>query len=908
MPNNKVSLKNNLSKNENSHKVLGKINYGSNMVDKVERATKNQAKKVKESGFASQFDTIMLDATEPVGVNQSNIIKRGDKREFDTSLQRDIDFVNEYSEFLPTQMHYDVTDTVEMMSSNMDYHSSKRDLTTNNLDHSHRLFLNTGQDPFYKSKSEFDPVNIIEPMKDLTYVNGAPVFTDYLESRYLPSNKNNMGDLPFKSGLKVLPGIHGETDPANTVYRTNPKNVDELRSKTNPKISFKANKIESGLKGEMRGTDYNLTKYKKKTYKHRNMDDYLPNAAVVNKRKLDPKVKKSTTNRSVSAQEFGHLNDSNKGKKHISKYTETSKTSFNDDSISRSISNKSNKPVLQNKGSYSNNPNERTTTSHDIAGSLYAPSEGNYVLDPNDIPLNTLRQLMIEGDTNIGVTETNNSKSYVFSKDFILPTNNRTNTAINNIEGNMKPDVNVGYSYDPNDIARQTIRETTEVQEYTGNLKPDVGQTHYYNDKDKARQTIRETTEVQQYAGSLKPDVGQTHYYNDKDLAKQTIRETTEVNQFDANIQPTYGGLNTVFTDRAKQTIRETTEVKQYDSNIQPTYGGLNTVFTDKAKQTIRETTENQNYVGNLNPEIKATNYYDDKDSARQTIRQTTENQQHVSNIQPTYGGINTHFSDKAKQTVKETTEVQKHVTNLQSSYGGPNYTNYKEKARPTIKQSTLYSSNGNIRSDGKSYTRDENDKAKETIKETTLHQEVGYALGTVNGEKGYALDKNDKAKTTTKETTLFSRKGNAAAEVNKSYAKDRTDVARPTIKQNTLLKNRTGPLGAEVEKKVSHEAANNMDIDERREILTYNRMPNKRSDKGIRVLNKKELRLKEENFLERENYGCDTSNSNIGQLKKIFTRNKLALNNPGYRINNDFINTLESNPLVNDIRHQKNK
>lgn len=946
MPNYKPCANNILKKNlSKKNKNIGQVNYESNLLEKVNKATKRQAKKVRETGFATQFDSIRLDDVEPVGINQSNVIKRGNKNEFDTSLQRDIDFTNDYSEFLPTQMHYGVEDNIELMSSNLNYHSSKRDMTNYNTDHSHRLALNTGVDPYYKSKSDFDPKNIIEPMRDLTYVNGAPVYTDYLETRYIPSNKNNMGQLPFKNNLKVLPGIHGEIDPANTVYRTLPKNVDELRSKTNPKLVYEADKVESGLKGEMRGTDYNLTKYKKKSYRDRPIDDYLPHSSTVSKRKLDPKVQAPNTNRSKSVSDFGHLHDSNKGKKHISKYTETGKITYNDDGISRSVSNTSNKPVLQNKGSFSNTPTQRVSTNHSIAGSLHTPNEGNYIIDPKDIPLVTLRQLMVDGDTNIGITDTNNAKqSYVFSKDFILPVNNRASTSSKTMEGSIKPDVNALYTYDPNDVARQTIKQTTVDNKYSGSLKPDVNAIHTYDPNDIAKQTIKQTTIDNKYSGSLKPDVNALYTYDPNDLAKQTIRQTTQDNKYLGGIKP---DVEQIYyfddNDKPKETIKQTTSLSKYTGSLNPEVKATN-YFNNKdlARQTIKQTTSSLTLDAPLNTEIKSGHYYNQNEKARPTIKETTSRLSADGNINPTYSGPNfVNYNDIAKKTVKETTENQKYEGvisntdgnagyyfdkkdlaratiketttkltvegNLQPTIGGPNYINYKDESRPTIKHSTLYSSSGHVRSDNKSYTKDDNDVAKQTVKETTLHEEVGFALGTVDGEKGYTLDKNDKAKTTNKETILFSRQGNTSNEVSKSYSKDRNEIARPTIKQCTLLKNRTGPLQAEIEEKISHEAAENMEIDDRREILTYNRNPNRKHNSGTLLLNKKQVSLKEENYLDRENYGCDTNNSNIGQLKRIFTRNKLALNNPGYRINNDFINTLGSNPLVNDIMHQKN-
>ena len=94
----------------------------------------------------------------------------------------------------------------------------------------------------------------------------------------------------------------------NAVYRIMPRSTDQIRGYNNPKIVYKADKVESGLKGELRASDYHLTKYKKKSYRDRDFGDFLPSSAPVNKRKVDGKVKTPNTNRSVSKSEFGHLN------------------------------------------------------------------------------------------------------------------------------------------------------------------------------------------------------------------------------------------------------------------------------------------------------------------------------------------------------------------------------------------------------------------------------------------------------------------------------------------------------------------------------------------------------------------------------------------------------------------------
>ena len=980
--NKKIKIKPNKCKL--SHEKYGQKIYSNKMSKKIKRTTENQAKQLKENGFASQFDTMMLDNIgPPVSVNQSNTIKREGFHGYDISLQRDIDFNNEYSEFGKTQMHYDAVPQIEMMTSNMQPHSSKRDLTNYNQDYSHQLSLHTGVDPFYMSKDTFDPVTIFEPIKDLTYVHGAPVMTDVLEERYLASNKNNFGNLPFANNLKVQPGIEGEEQGSgNPVYRILPKRTDELRSKNNQKKSYKADKIEAVQKGQYRPTPDNLTKYKMPTYRERDIDDYLPNTAVVSKKKQTGKFQNINTNRSKSTSVVGHLHDPTKGNRKTSKTNESCKVTYANDSIARAVSNVTSKPVLQNKGSYRNVENERNSTNHNIPGTAYATNEGTYAIDTNDIPLTTLRQLMIDGDTNIGITSNKNNNTYVFSKDTVIPETHRSINTHNTKEGIMNPvhkqsytidrkdkpkttirqtttHMNVigslntehkkGYQLDKNDTARNTIRQTTEHMNIIGTANPEHKEGHYFNDNDTARNTIRQTTEHMNIIGTANPEHKEGHYFNDNDTARNTIRQTTEYMTVAGSINPTqketqYYNKN----DLAKNTIRQTTEHMGVESNIQPINSGPNYVnYSDKPNITIRNTTSSADYISNTNrsqgnnpymfniknkarPTIKHTTLYTapetniantsqgnviyNKDKARVTIRQSTLHSTQGGRTGNETGtvGYTRDLYDKTRQTIRQTTLHSTQGGRLGSCEGGQVYTkDKKDKARPTIKSSTLHSTQGGRlrRQDGgEQYVRDEEDEARQTIRQTTLHSTQGGRIGSYQGGEVYTIDKNDKAKQTIRQTTLHSTQAGRIGrqEGGQQYTRDEKDKARVTIKQTTLLQNHTGPLKSSVDKDRSQQAEQNMCIDERREILTYNRPAGPKSDRVGPILTKNNVKLKEENFLKRDNYGYDKSSCNLGHLNKLYTRNKELLNAPSYRINKDFINTLDNNPLVNDLMHQK--
>ena len=101
------------------------------------------------------------------------------------------------------------------------------------------LFTGSANNLDYKPKTERRP--LFAPVPGLNNVYGAPVKTDFYEGRYIPS-KERRNEKPFQD-IKVSPGlnlgynqngIHGFHDP----YRALPKNVNELRTANNPKLTY----------------------------------------------------------------------------------------------------------------------------------------------------------------------------------------------------------------------------------------------------------------------------------------------------------------------------------------------------------------------------------------------------------------------------------------------------------------------------------------------------------------------------------------------------------------------------------------------------------------------------------------------------------------------------------------------
>jgi len=248
--------------------------------------------------------------------------------------------------------------------------------------------------------------------------------------------------------------------------------------------------------------------------------------------------------------------------------------------------------------------------------------------------------------------------------------------------------VGKGPAYDPNDIARTTIKETVLDGDYLGNAAGPLKLTTYDPD-DIAKTTIRETTEDSDYVGVVAGPQKLTVYDPD-DTARTTIKETTE----DSDYVGVVAGPQklTVYDpdDIAKTTIRETTEDSDY---IGVVAGPVKlTVYdpNDVARTTIKETTEDSDYVGIAAPNKPSQlTIYDPEDIAKITIRNTTDNLDYNRNFgradNPEEGYVP--YSDIARVTDREAiSATSEYYGNADSEVPKEMVTPFPDGARKTQK------------------------------------------------------------------------------------------------------------------------------------------------------------------------------------------------------------------------------
>ena len=801
--------------------------YNSDIENKMNSIERLQA----SSQYARQFDELRFD----------NI--NGPRSEMSTNTG--------YTEFSNSNMDYNIVSREHFTHNNMVPSTSRRDVSQIDTLHNQtgrsqrKLETFTGISDTYVSKKEKLP--LFEPMSDLSYVNGMPSITKDLQNRYLPSNKNNFGNLPFENSVKVRPGVGDEVQQGKyAVYRVDYKNVDDLRPETNKKVSYESKPLETIKKGEMRGHDPNLTKVKLPDFREQKFEDLIASKSLVEAHPNTGKFtdmntfrgdKQNYTTGPALNSNFGSAPNTDK-----TKFQDAKKESYKNDN-ERGISNINNKPVMLNTNSFSNNDNQRTSTNQEYKGNINVVN-GLYIKDYKDIPEATLKEIMLNGNTNIGISGPIENKSYTFSKDLIMPLTNRQLYEDKNPISNFSTDVKKNIAVNPNDVAKYTIRQDTS-HSLAINVAPNENYT-YSNLNDKAKETIKSM--------------------NMYEIKEQNVKGMNN---------DTYSNLN----DKAKETIKSMNIFEVKEQNIKgmnnDTYSNLN----DKAKETI-----------------KSMNMYEIKEQ----------------NIKGMYNDTYSNLNDIAKLTIKSMNIHEIKEQNVKGMYND-GYSNLTDNAKPTIKQSTVLTKQiGNIKSSiqENAYTRDEKDVAKTTTKQMTEQtKHIGHA-NAITHEERYVRDENDVAKTTIKQTTevtkYVAQPDNSNTHV--SYSIHNDDKARPTIKQATIIKTYNGPLTGEISHQISHEASNNMEINDCREITAnFNRSANGKSDANGPILERDNVKLIDKiTYSYTPNPLQSLDNSVMPSVAKYPVLK--VVENSDYYINPNFINTLKNNPLVNDIYHPKNE
>jgi hypothetical protein len=580
----------------------------------------------------------------------------------------------------------------------------------------------TGNISNYKEKVEIKP--LFQPEVNLTNPYGTSNLSGYNMDRYIVSNIRN-NETPVEK-VYVGPGLNkgyawepeGGFQQSDTRDYILPKTTDEMRVKTNPKVSYQG-KIISGKRISQPTKIGTVQKNLPDTFYINTPDKYFTTVGSCAGAKQRSKVVMKYVNRKTTEQQ-----------KRVGPAAPTSGST----EIVRSNVKVSSKSQYETNGMRNNDAQGQWTLERNSTNT--PPNDygrSTIQLRPND------REITGQKTHVTNVSGINKTQPAPVNPDFRKSTKQ-------NVVGNARwaSNVQTPYNkhkvYDPNDIARVTIKETNINNNHTGNFGkqgPSNGQV--YDPNNVARTTIKETNINNNHTGNFGkqgPSNGQV--YDPNNVARTTIKETNIDNNHTGN----FG--------------------KQGPSNGQ-VYDPNNV-----ARTTIKETNIDNNHTGNFGKQGPSNGQvYDPNNVARTTIKETNIDNNHTGNFgkQGPSNGQVYDPNNVARTTIKETNIDNNHTGNF-GKQGPSNGQVYDPNniARTTIKETNIDNNHtGNFGKQGPSNGQvyDPNNVARVTIKEMNIETDrMGYINNSANNmPKVY--NPNDKMRTTNKQTSISSNTGN---------------------------------------------------------------------------------------------------------------------------------------------------
>ena len=460
----------------------------------------------------------------------------------------------------------------------------------------------SGRGGSYKKKKETEP--LFKPTKSLGNVFGNQVNRDELiRNQKLPSKRRN--ELPFEQ-VKVGPGLNqgyssnpsGGLNQENTRDFIMPKNIDQLRSENNPQISYEGRVIQGKSKINNRDSTPNIKKNRPETFYAKNEDSYFKTTGAQLKDKVRPGIIVKDTNRKVSQAYSGSAAPATvQVKANRALVKESTRENFaNDWKRNVSIPEKWDNHDYGQK-SYNAGPNERDVTATRTHTSNVSSIFKALIAPITDIIKDTKKDNVI-GNNRMAGNYTGRTQNIVYDPEDIARTTVKETTVdhgdINNPTGAAQASKHIVY--DSEDVARVTIKETNidgyDLANLTGNSKQYV-----YDPEDIARTTVKETN-IDAYGINNLNGQNKHIVFDPEDIAKTTVKETNIDNDYLGHVQ---NGQNDGYKNanfEAPNTMKQTTIDNKYIAIADNECGNGYMVANPEAPNTNKQFTSDNDYTG----------------------------------------------------------------------------------------------------------------------------------------------------------------------------------------------------------------------------------------------------------------------------------------------------------------------
>ena len=604
--------------------------------------------------------------------------------------------------------NYNITNNKKIDSSRFDAHDDGRYGATSNMTHNNmmpqfksksygynpmeenkkneawnakmELFTGSDQMPGYAHKTEVKKMFKNEGTM-VESVTGMPNFSDYMQSRVIPSQTMN-GVKPFQPIMET-PGLNlGYNQRGNTgyqdYYRALPKTVDELRTVDNPKTSYVLPMNEAGLKYNKGQVIGKYHKQRPDRFYENTYDSMLPTDAPMTAPKLTGKIDMPTTNREVTT-EKKHVN-------HAKRQTADNTYTYGEYKAPFKITNEETGP----RGA------QRDTRGHVINQGTYNASDTNRAQNADTKHLNTVdgnkfESFMVnyanmvpdanpnkEQNQKIANTQGNHQNMPLENFKNIIPNANNRNMfnaeKVGNASNHLKSYL---YNY-INSIPDPTLKSILSEKIVLSNAKGNMEQGYLFNNKNATPETnMRNLTEDTVFVKPIS-NKEQNYIYNyANNTPDTTLRELVNTAWNGMLIQGNFQQAAAFNYKNATPdtTLKEMTEqVKHLKSLIgNKQQEAMFNYQSGVPDATLKEQLEvTKNLSGIANQLLHKSQHYNYDDRTKTTLRELIENMNQLTNVGSQIlnkGKLFNYENNIAEQTNRSMTENTKNISGTKGNY-----------------------------------------------------------------------------------------------------------------------------------------------------------------------------------------------------------------------------------------------
>ena len=808
--NNKIKNPNEINNISSNNKIMNHSEFYDNGIGSLNNSNifesfdNNVSNLDNNMSFNDQFKPLIFDnKNTPTPKNITHISTDIDKM---TSIERSLAIDGGWSAFNNNcnDMTLGVEKIDNMTHNNMVPHFKSNGAMINNYNEqnvAHRVDLFSGSSRNFTPKKELLQEHFNPMEADVNLVNGQSSFIDKIEDYYLPS-KERRNETPFES-TKVGPGLNLDPDQA---HRPDGGMFDDYRPL--PKDS-----------NNLRSADNQKVSYEGVIIPGQKGTKEAIIGSIYKRR---PETTKEMKPEDYQKAGGAYRKPTAKENIIIKKTNRKNPTPFfgpATSDINKALSTK-------DKGMVQKSIKQQFPTK-DPSNLKFHVSKNNANKKSYNIP-ETERDSTQDNEHPQGLHRSDFGTNVYNPNDTAKQTIKQT-TIFNQQAGIAKGENNKSKPFNPNDIARPTTKQTTLHNKDNGNVgRSDIQKGPSYNPKDETKTTQRQTTLFNNYDGGIQGSVNSIKSHDPKNLPRPTIRETSAYNHDNGNVGRSDTNRVIAYdpTQAPNPTQRQTTQFNEYEGGLRaPNNKGEVYDPSNTTRPTIRETTGYNDYISNTHSTVQKVRSFDPRQQPNNTIKELTIHNSDPTNVKSSVSFPH-HFNPN--DVPNTTTRQQNPFTTYDGGVQGQNNkgTPYNPNDVPntTMRQQNPFTTyDGGVQGqNNKGTPYNPNDISRITGKQELIHdQHTGTGRGQI--DKPHYYDPNDEAKTTIKQTTIYNDNGgNIKSAYNKPNVFNPNDIPAATLKDMLVQQYNTGIAHGSINKSIAFNP-NDIPADTLKQLLVIN-------------------------------------------------------------------------------------